>query len=697
MKAGGTIRREVLVTGAAVLVFALFLVLAAVRLVDVERELDISAGEDLVWAFGQAQQEMQLLGTAFDRGDTGQAELRFDLAASRFLVLGEGGMGRRVAELGLEQVVADAAAAVTALERHGTAPDIDATAALASHVRAFRSAANAVMVAERERLGAQRDAYRRALIEVLACMAGIFAVGLYLIVRLLKSLGRAATAEEQLRRETRFLNLLLESSGEGVVAFDRELRCTHWNGTIGKVFAKPAGAVIGGKLLEVFPFPDDHSVTQMLRRTLEGYDEYQGDHLVPGTDRYLEKASFPLRVDGEVVGGIIIVRDVTERNRAQRELARHHAQLEELVRERTAELHRTEEQLRSAIGTAPDGFAAFDADGRLIVANAKLRELFPARPELFEPGALLVPLLEAAGLDARTIAAAGEAGETPLTHELRHDDGSWSLLMLRRAPDGSTVIRFADVTVYQVAAESLRSALAREQRLRQLYRDFVSMVSHQFRTPLAIVDSGAQRLIRRRGEVTAEEIEARATRMRAAIKRLASLIEGTLDASRMDAGQIDFNPRHCDLARLVRDACERQAEISPEHRFRLELDGLPATLECDPLLVDQVVGNLIGNAAKYSPAGSEIVVRGSVDAEAVTLSVGDRGVGIPEDEMPRVFDRFFRARTANGFQGTGLGLHVAREIARMHGGDIAIASREGEGTTASLTLPLRQMLPVAAQ
>lgn len=697
MKAGARIGKELLLTGAAVLVFALFLALAAVRLVDIERELDGSAGEDLVWALSQTQNEVQLLGSAFDRGDTGQARLRFDLAASRFLVLSEGGMGRRIAELDLASVVDAAAQAVTALERSGPIPGSDATATLAPHVDALRTAGNTVMLAERERLGAQRDAYQRALVEVLACMAGIFAVGLHLIIRLLRSLSRAAAAEEQLRRETRFLNLLLESSGEGVVAFDRELRCTHWNGAIGKVFARPAGSVIGGRLLEVFPFPDDHSVTRMLHRTLEGHDEYQPDHLLPGTDRYLEKASFPLRVDGEVVGGIIIVRDVTERNRAQRELARHHAQLEELVRERTAELHRTEEQLRSAISTAPDGFAAFDAAGRLIVVNGKLRELFPERPDLFEPRAPLVPLLEAAGLDPEAIAAAGREGETSLTHELQHENGNWSLLMLRRAADGSSVIRFADITVYQQATQSLRSALAREQGLRQLYRDFVSMVSHQFRTPLAIIDSGAQRLIRRGGGVTPEEIETRATKMRVAIKRLASLIEGTLDASRMDAGQIDFSPRPCDLGRLVREACDRQVELAPERRFRLDLDGLPASVELDPLLIDQVVSNLVGNAAKYSPAGTEILIAAAAGDDAVTLAVRDRGVGIPEDELPRIFDRFFRARTAAGFQGTGLGLHVAREIARMHGGDISIASREGEGTTATLHLPLRRSLLVAAQ
>ncbi|RDJ27794.1 PAS domain-containing protein [Bosea caraganae] len=681
-------RLELAATVAAILVFAALLGWALLRLVNVERAMHRAFGEDAAYALSQAQFELQELTRIAALGPAAELSGQFDIAVSRLVLLREGDLGSKLAALGFPGEAGRIEAALLKLEPllvRQPGPELGAafSTALSGPVENLRNMANTNVLSERNRLGQQRDAYRLTLYEIIACILGILLTGCFLVARLLHNLGRAEAADETLRQEKHFLHLLIESSKEGIVAFDKDLRCTHWNSAMAAIFRRPASEVVGADLRKAFPFPEDHVVSRMLRQTLAGEDFYMSEHLMPGTSMYLEKASFPVRSRGEVVGGVVIIRDVTVRALAQHELARHHEELEHQVEERTASLNHTQVQLRSAINTAPDGFAAFDADGRLIVANEVAAEMFKAEPGLFAPGTPLDSVLARTGFpQAGTLSA-----EERRAVELLRPQGVWLLASLNRAADGSSVLRFADVTTYKHAAAALQSALAQEQSLRQLYTGFVSMVSHQFRTPLAIIDSGAQRMQRRGATMTAGEIETRTGKIRHAAMRLARLVDNTLNAARLDAGEIDFHPRPCDLAQLISDVCERQQELTPHRRFDLALANLPERVSCDALLMDQALANLVSNAAKYSPDDQPIIVDAATDDRSVTLTVRDRGIGIPEDEIPRLFERFFRARTAAGIEGTGMGLHFAREIVHLHGGSISVSSRQGHGAAFTVTLP----------
>lgn len=246
------------------------------------------------------------------------------------------------------------------------------------------------------------------------------------------------------------------------------------------------------------------------------------------------------------------------------------------------------------------------------------------------------------------------------------------------------------------AMQDLERALERERGVSEFYRGFASTVSHEFRTPLAIIDSSMQRLVRRGDKVTRDEIAQRAARIRTAITRLTRLVEATLDAARLDTGQIEVRKRTCDLSELALAACGRQKELTPDRDVVLTdkpLGGAHAL--CDPNLVEHILSNLLSNAVKYSPSGDPVVLSVRLAEDGVLCSVADRGVGIPDDEVPRLFERFFRARTATGVAGTGIGLSLSRELARLQGGDIAVATREGEGTTVTLRLPRahREIVP----
>ena len=674
----------------------MLLILALVQLLDTERKLHNGEGENLLWFLTHPQLELQKLMIAKATDEAPEdLRLRFDIAVSRFTVLREGSLPKRLSpeERAVVEGVYNELLALEPVFFDASVPDAKLVIRdrLVPQVEALRSLTNEKMVAENMRLGAKRDVYKNALIEVIMFIIGILVSGLFLIARLLSALNKASVTDTRLRQEKHFLHQVLEASGDGIVAFDTELRCTHWNSGIAAIFGPSAEEVVGKHILEAFSLPEDHVVTRMVEQTLQGQTALTPAHYMPTFDKYLEKYSFPILSDGRIIGGVIIARDVSERSRNHLELVEHRTRLEELVRERTATLHQTEQQLRSAINTAPDGFAAFDARGMLIAANAHMQSLIPDETSLFRPGTPIAQILSNPVFEGWTAASGqlpDDRRETVQTTELELKNGAWLMVTLRRVPNGTTVLRLADITTYKRAAQTLENALAREQNLRQLYTDFVSMVSHQFRTPLAIIDSGAQRMLRRGAAMTPDEVASRALKIRSAASRLAGLVEATLDAARMDAGEIEFRPQPINLAEIVQELCERQRELHPERAIRFDLNKLPEEVSCDPILIDQVIDNMVTNALKYSPADTEIRIKGYVDSDNVALSVEDNGVGIPADEMPRVFGRYFRARTAAGVQGTGIGLYVAREIARLHGGDDHVESEEGRGTSVTLNIPL---------
>ena len=232
------------------------------------------------------------------------------------------------------------------------------------------------------------------------------------------------------------------------------------------------------------------------------------------------------------------------------------------------------------------------------------------------------------------------------------------------------------------------AALAQEREVSRLHRAFTSVVSHQFRTPLSIIDASSQRMLRRATLMSAEEIVTRVSKIRSACQRLTRLMESTLNAARLEQGEIAFHARPCNLHLLIAAACDNQPE-QDQSRIQCDLEKLPQLVSADSTLLEQAIQNLLSNALKYSPPNSPVWVRGAQHGADVLVSVTDSGVGIPADEIRFVSERFFRARTAEGIPGTGIGLNFVSQIMALHGGRIDVDSVEGKGSTFTLIFPLR--------
>lgn len=242
----------------------------------------------------------------------------------------------------------------------------------------------------------------------------------------------------------------------------------------------------------------------------------------------------------------------------------------------------------------------------------------------------------------------------------------------------------------QHQTKELQDSLEQQKVLNDLQRKFVSMVSHEFRTPLAIIDSGAQKLIRRADSLTPKKIEEVAYKTRAHINKLIELLDSILHSQRMDAGAMEIMPGLCDLKLIIGDVCQLQYEIHTRNMIILNISSLPAQIIADSKLIGHVFTNLISNAVKYSPDGTEVHISGETFDDYVEITIKDSGVGIPADELPDLFSCFYRASTSVGISGTGIGLHLVKNIVDEHGGSMEVESEVGVGSSFTVRLPLTQ-------
>jgi signal transduction histidine kinase len=236
----------------------------------------------------------------------------------------------------------------------------------------------------------------------------------------------------------------------------------------------------------------------------------------------------------------------------------------------------------------------------------------------------------------------------------------------------------------------IERTIAREVAVAELQSDFVSAVSHEFRTPLTTLCQLSEMLVRDR--VASDDDRRQYYQLlHGESHRLRRLVETLLNFGRLEAGRMEFRVDDVDLGALVRRTVEEfsRSQQARVHRVELSSDGGESTLRADAEMLRTVLWNLLENAAKYSPDCDTIFVSVSRGESDVSFRVRDRGVGIPREEQRQVFEKFVRGASAraSGVGGTGIGLAMARRIVEAHGGHITVESAPGAGSTFTVTLP----------
>ncbi|TCV72200.1 phospho-acceptor domain-containing protein [Neorhizobium sp. R1-B] len=379
-------------------------------------------------------------------------------------------------------------------------------------------------------------------------------------------------------------------------------------------------------------------------------------------------------------------------------------------------------RLDEAINNMPHGLCMFDSEKNLIVCNAAYAAMYHLPEGLTRPGTPLDSILEhrelrgigpldkAAYFDVVTAAnvigsvasqniVLSDGRVIKITHNpmktggyvATHEDVtaavavSEELIRQRDMLEAAVQARTAEI---ERQARELERMLAQERQINELQRQFVAMASHEFRTPLTIIDGAAQRLFRRRGQLDSEFVTDKIDRIRGAVSRIVELMESILAVGRLDHGSVEMSHEPLSLRELIRTCCDRQQSIAADHRIHTDLGRLPDQIEGDRRALEQVFTNLLSNAVKYAPSAPDVHVAGWKDAAGIKIAVRDGGLGIDAEDLPRMFQKYFRARTSSGIAGTGIGLNLIKQIIELHGGTVEVASKKGHGSTFTITLPL---------
>ncbi len=240
------------------------------------------------------------------------------------------------------------------------------------------------------------------------------------------------------------------------------------------------------------------------------------------------------------------------------------------------------------------------------------------------------------------------------------------------------------------AKKDLEALLDKERELNELKSRFVSMASHEFRTPLSTILSSISLLERYTDPSQADKREKHIVRIKKSIKDLTDILEDFLSIGKLEEGRVNAVFETVNVSSFISSALEElKGLLKPGQEFSFT-PADAVTMETDSKLLRHVITNLITNAIKYSPENSPIVISLADEEELVSFTISDKGIGIPENEQKNMFSRFFRAGNVTNIQGTGLGLNIVKKSLDLIGGNISFVSKQDEGTTFIVNLPKTQ-------
>jgi two-component system phosphate regulon sensor histidine kinase PhoR len=329
-------------------------------------------------------------------------------------------------------------------------------------------------------------------------------------------------------------------------------------------------------------------------------------------------------------------------------------------------------RLAAVLEQMTDGVLIADALGRIQFANPAAGRLFD---EPQPAGRTVAEVLRQHQLVEtwQRCQREGEAREE--TVELAPNRKFLQLVVLPDRQTGGTLLLVQDLT--------------RLRRLETVRRDFISNVSHELRTPLASLKALTETL--RDGALEDPPAARRfLTRIETEVDALTQMAQELLELARIESGQVPLERRALAPGELIASSAERMRAQAERAGLALHVhvpDGLPEVLADRPRL-EQVLVNLIHNAIKFTPPGGSLTLSAEREGDIVRFSVEDTGTGIPADDLPRIFERFYKADRARSGGGTGLGLSISRHLVESHGGRIWAESREGDGSTFHFTLPI---------
>jgi PAS domain S-box-containing protein len=557
---------------------------------------------------------------------------------------------------------------------------------IASPIESYGDRIGALVIArsdDRRNLDAEDLEFAQAIAERIGAAAHI-----HRLTRISQEGHRAA--EELARREVdarvRF-EAVIETAPVGIAVISADelrfelanARFVDFSEAFGPIL--PDTKLIGLRVAEVLP-----GFEQTLKQVAEtGETRFDEAYEMPGrpTAMYINRIISAVRgrFSGITQSMTVLIQDVTEQVKAKNEIEG----LARMMAERSA-------RLDSILGSMTDGLWVYDAEGRVVDVNQSALTMFGlgsrteaidhgsfARFALRYPDGKVVPpddIPQARALRGQTVPDYLCIGRHLIT-------GKDLDLSIAAAPIESNGIVGAVLVMRDITAL---------QELDRKKDEFLSVASHELRTPLTTIKGYTQLLVQTIGDLPAEERSTYLNAVLGEIDRMMGLISELLDVSRIETNRLQIHPQPIRWIEFLQRRASAFRVQNPARTIRFDAKATEVIVMADPDRMRQVIDNLLSNALKYSPDGTDVEMHVTVEDDVTQTSVVDHGIGIPRDEIPQLFERFHRARNVSSryYGGLGLGLYIARAIIEAHDGSIAVESEEGKGSRFSLRLPLPQ-------
>ncbi len=504
-------------------------------------------------------------------------------------------------------------------------------------------------------------------------------------------------AEEQLRHSEERYRQLAEDMPALVCTFLPDSTLTYVNTAYCEYFQQRREDLIGRQFLDFLPNEAERQAARARYLSLTPENpKHIHEHLVTapdGSERWQEwvnRAFFG--PSGEAISFQSVGLDVSERKLA--EMA----------------LRASEEQYRELVDSLSDLVFMVDVEGRIRFINPAVEAMTGYTPEEVRGRSfveyvhsddleMMARLFQQAmrGLSREEIPGAPDVVEGRLIK--RNGEAMWMTMRGSVVRDSQGTIQgfrgvVRDITERKLSesrrleAERLQIELEKERELGELKTRFVSMVSHEFRTPLAVIFLASSTLLMYPDKLSDERKTEKLKLIQSQIKRLEAILEDTLFITRHELGKLKFTPAQIDLEMFSRELAQDVDQLGQTGRIEVLADGSCGMVPVDTNLLRYILINLLSNALKYSPEDRTVRLDLSCADGRIVLRVEDQGIGIPEDDLRHLFEPFHRGRNVGQISGTGLGLTIVKRSVEAHGGTIQVESQEGQGTTVTVMLPI---------